>query len=230
MNLRAREKTPIYGLFVLACILLAGSGAFAMRQEFSTYLRTGTVIPRAAQVMPDMVIGLSANSMRSILGDCIGAMKLYNSLTMLYAGEETRDGIVNNCLATADIIAEQSPTLSIAWFTGAYASILRDDVAGFNDRLQRSQLTAPNEQWIVDMRVDLAENNLAKLDTASLAAHEHDLKLMVLSAVGLRNVARRWISDEAFRGRITDILETMPQDAQQRFVINLRRTVGNANH
>lgn len=228
MNSVTQGSRWAYGLLTLACLVLGASGIFAMSQESSAFLRSGPIIDRAKLVEPTMSVGLSADSMRTVLNDCNGAMQRYRSLDMIYQGAETRDNIVRNCFETADHIAAQSPTLSIAWYTGAFAAALLGDKPAFNERLQRSQLTAPNEQWIVDIRVDLAENYLADLDSLSLVAHEKDLQLMVRSALGLRNVARRWIRDEGFRARIADIVEIMPQDVQRRFVTNLQRAVRNA--
>jgi hypothetical protein len=228
MSSVVRQRGPAYAVLAMVCLALAAGGALAMREEFSTYLRTGSIVNRAKQITPDMTIGLSTNTMRATLGDCVGTMQRFKSLEMMFEPPETRAGILNNCLATADEIAGRAPSLSLAWFTGAYAAIMLSDIAGFNDRMRRSQLTAPSEQWLADMRVELAETHLSDLDAQTRAAHEEDLKLMVRSAVGLRNVAKRWIRDENFRARIADIVETMPEETQKRFITNLQRAVRNA--
>lgn len=224
----AVRQGPAYALLAMVCVTLAVAGAFAMREEFSAYLRTGSIVNRVKQVTPDMTIGLSTNSMRAALGDCVGAMQRFKSLEMMYEAPESRASILENCLAIADEIAARAPSMSLAWFTGAFAAITLNDTVGFNDRMRRSQLTAPSEQWLVDMRVELAETHLSDLNAQALAAHEEDLKLMVRSAVGLRNVAKRWIRDDTFRTRIADIVENMPQETQQRFITNLQRAVRNA--
>jgi hypothetical protein len=228
MNSRARRGGITYALLAFACLALSAGGAVAMREEMSIYLRTGPVIARAKQITPSTTVGFSADGMRATLRDCVMAMQRYKSLEMAYETPETKERILSNCLEISDLIAERAPSFSYAYFSGAFAAILLGDKEGFNARMRRSQLTAPNEQWLVDLRVDLGETHLADLDPAGFVAHEDDLRLMVRSAVGLRNVAKRWIGDEDFRVRIADIVEAMPQETQRRFIVNLERAVRNA--
>lgn len=92
MSSVVRQRGPAYAVLAMVCLALAAGGALAMREEFSTYLRTGSIVNRAKQITPDMTIGLSTNTMRATLGDCVGTMQRFKSLEMMY--ETDRKSVV----------------------------------------------------------------------------------------------------------------------------------------
>jgi len=216
--------------FATVSLLLAVGGAFAAREEITVYQRTGTLTQRAKAITPAATIGLSSDSFKVNLTDCVLFFQRIGSLEARFETSETLTTVMQNCLAVADQVTRRAPSMSLSWFTGAYAAILLGDAKGFNERFVRSRLTGPTEQWMADLRISLAEGHLAALDGQSLAAHDDDLRLMVQSSLGLRNVALRYIKDEGFRERVEMIVETLPEVAQQRFLNNLNREVRDAGY
>ena len=198
-----------------------------MREEAATYFHGGaTSVQRvAATVNLDRVAGLSIATQQATLLDCDAALRTPNSLEMRFLPEQVRIDMVPHCRTVADEIAASAPTTSMAWFVGARASTQLDDWPGFNDRLLRSQLTGPTEQWIAERRVALAEDNYDRLDERTRAGNERDLRMLIGSLSGIYALTRRYLDDPAFRERITAIVESMPEASQARFLSVLRRQI-----
>ena len=225
-----RTRTDNITLLVAGLALAAGS-VVAGWQEFLVFYRPGdTQVTRAAELTSTTTLGLSISSATATVGDCVGAMSRIQSLEMRYQPEEVRTGLVEHCQALADRAVETSPTLSYAWYAGALAASIREDYAGMNFRLVRSQLTSPSEQWLAENRVNLAEEHFEHLDTQSLTSHQSDLALLVQSGIGLRSIARRYIAQADFRSRISDVVEQMPPAVQERFIGALNRAIRNAGY
>jgi len=110
-------------LLALGSIVLSCAGVFAAREEFSTYLRTGSYLERAKQITPDMTMGLSSNSMQATLLDCLNLLAHFESLELCFETEETRTALLNKCLAVADEIGARAPTRSLVWFAAASAML-----------------------------------------------------------------------------------------------------------
>jgi hypothetical protein len=216
-------------LAVLSLGLTVGAAA-ALYQESGAYLRPGlTSIERARAAAADSGrFGLSHGAMVISLQDCITAMNQSKSLEMLYVPAPDREALYSGCNDLASNVRAQSPANGLAWLAGAHASLLTGDLTGFNADLATSQMVTPTEQWIAEQRVQLAEDNLEKLDGAALAAHDADLHMLVSGGIGLRSLAQRYMRDEAFRQRIAAIVETMPLENQQRFLNSLRSAIRNA--
>lgn len=137
--------------------------------------------------------------------------------------EEPRQRLQTNCLELADQVSAEAPSSTFAWYVGALAAAQLGDMSGFNSRHYRSQVAGPWEQWAAERRVDLAEDYFSDLDPQVLERHLGDLTLLAQSNRGVRSIASRYVSDPDFRERITLIVETLPQDIQQRFLSNVQR-------
>ncbi|MCO6187474.1 hypothetical protein [Rhizobium sp. L1K21] len=127
------------------------------------------------------------------------------------------------CRTIVDGILETNPTDSFAWTIRAYASATLQDYEGMNHDLVMSWRTGPNEQWIARHRVDLEEKNVSNLSADARKINANDLKILILSQGGVLSIAKRYWSDDAFKKRITDIVETMPEKYQRRFVNWVRK-------
>lgn len=218
--------------FVLAMtsLTLTVAAAAAMYQESRAYIRFGsTDIDRARIVAADSLhVGLSNGAMEISLQACIAAMKRSKSLEVQYLSDDDRDALYLGCEEVAKNVRTQSPANGLAWLAAAYASLVNGNIPDFNTDLATSQFVTPTEQWIAEQRVQLAEDNLSSLDARALAAHDADLRMLVSGGIGLRSIAQRYMRDEAFRERLTHIVETMPPENQQRFLDSLRSVIRNA--
>lgn len=131
------------------------------------------------------------------------------------------------CEKVASEIIAAMPTNSYAWWVKAFAHAALGDEKQFNDSMQRSQLTGPNEQWIADLRVRFSEDNFALLSEASKAAHEKDIALLALSSSGAETVANKYISNPNSRERIIRIVEKLPAATQRNFLSRVRNAKQN---
>ena len=208
----------------ILALMLAIGGGWIVYQEGATYLVEGrSGIDRTVAALDHPVpAGISMLSRRATLLDCRSTLVSLDSLTMRYYGPQVRTGAITHCEALADVITERAPNDSLAWYVGALAAAAAQDWPGMSKRLRASQISGPNEQWVAQPRASLAEDNFEHLDGAVLAGQEQDLKLLVSSGLGIRSIARRYVTNPEFRERIITIVETLPPLDQRRFATNVR--------
>jgi hypothetical protein len=221
------RNLALHAALALIGAALAVTGAWAMREESAAYLAGGpsSIARAAAWTTQPVPPGLSIFTQKLTMLDCDNALSAMGSLEMRYLDAQRSAAIGPACLALADELVADAPTFSYAWYVGARASTLAGDWTGFNDRLLRSQLSGPNEQWIAERRAALAEDNLARLSDLARSAHDDDLRMLVRSDRGIATIATRYVSDAAFRDRITAIVETMTPPDQQRFIGSVRNAL-----
>jgi hypothetical protein len=211
------DNTATRRAVLFLSLALLGGGAWVGYREASPYFKSGIEdterIAALAEAVPTP--GPSIASERLILDNCVRTIgSTYGRLQ-----SATRKAAVNgNCLKAADAAVRQNPSSSYAWYVGALTSALTGDASGMNMRLLRSQQTGPSEQWIAELRVPLAEDHLADLSPEVRANHDRDLKMLVASTRGISSIANRYVTEAAFRERITAIVETMSEADQSRFV------------
>jgi hypothetical protein len=222
-------KRTAEALLIFAGLCLAGASAFAAAQEATVYLRgNGTVVQRAMALFDDPSSGLSNTSKMLTLADCDAALDSLRTLEMRYQPEERQKAVPALCRTIASDVAASVPTMGYAWFVGAKAALAAGDIDAFNRYFVVSAALSPTELNLALTRVHIAENNLALLDETARAAEDNDLRLLVRSGLGVRNVAARYVADVNFRQRIADIVEEMPVPIQQRFLDRLNSAVRNA--
>ncbi|ODT72408.1 MAG: hypothetical protein ABS75_04710 [Pelagibacterium sp. SCN 63-23] len=212
------------------CALCFAAAAYAAVQEFSGFLRFGTTVERIQQINADTPTGLSTSSMAMVLNDCSRAVTYARSLEFRYLGEQATRTIFEVCEAKVGAITALSPTNSLAWLTSARLAGQSGNLERLNSDLANSRLVAPNEQWLADLRIELAETYLSDLSAENRAGHDQDLRLMIISGVGLGKMAARYIRHEDFRDRITAIVETVPAFNQNKFINSLNRILRNAGY
>jgi hypothetical protein len=166
--------------------------------------------------------GPSAYSKMVALKDCSYGLE---PIVVNIRGAENTAQFAAICMKTAAEITQTMPTNSYGWYVMAQAAAQLNDVDNFKTGYLNSFLTGPHEQWITVQRVDLAENNLAKLTPEMMAAHEKDIALLAVSTKGVQAIARRYVSDVNFRDRVTDIVAKLPDANQRRFLNLVRRSV-----
>ena len=209
-------------LAMLLSLAVLGGGAFVAYEEASAYFANGLLPREKFAILADGAefVGLSTTAKRIVLDNC------YDGLVAVYARTQPadrRDRLAEECRKVIDEMVARTPAHSFAWFVGAHAAARLDDTEGVIERLRQSQITGPNEQWITELRVQLAETYLDRLPADVRALHDRDLALLAASAKGVESIAARYVRDPSFRERITAIVEKMPQSDQRRFLSNVRR-------
>ncbi|TPP03696.1 hypothetical protein [Rhizobium glycinendophyticum] len=157
----------------------------------------------------------------------LACMQGMTGLWYSVADDAQRQMLAKNCLDLALQYTAKTPVDSFGWVLAARASFILHNVDGMNRYLAYSKAAGPNEQWIAAHRVELFETARTNLSEINKTNAERDLELMVTSLTGIRSVAQRYLSDADFRERITDIVETLPERDQRRFITNVRRAASN---
>ncbi|KKB09808.1 hypothetical protein [Devosia chinhatensis] len=196
---------------------------WAAAQEAEAFLVSGTTpVDRVAALTPNPTTpGLAVGTRELALRDCATVVNRLGSLEMLYRPEAERQAMAEACLEMASSITAEMPNYSYGWYVGAAAAAALKDWTEMNDRLWRSQVSGPTEQWIAMERVALSERYVDKLDARALAAEDADLRMIVVSSRGIRALARSYVSRPQFRERVTGIVESMPSRDQRRFLFVL---------
>jgi hypothetical protein len=201
-------------------LALATSGAAVAYVEAKAYLSAGIVPRERFDVLAtgNIDVGLSSASHTLFLNNC------YEALTSVAARLQParRALVAANCLASADRISAEEPANSFAWYVASLSAAKAGDIPGMVRRLRVSQISGPSEQWIVELRVDLAEDHLAALSPDALAGHDGDLTLLAQSQRGVSSIAQRYVRQADFRERITALVEKLPAAQQQRFLDYVR--------
>lgn len=224
--MRDRRARGSPGLLVLSLtsLLLAGGSAYALLAESGPYLFAGSGLSQRVEALAGgkLHAGLSRPARDLVLDDCV---QVAGSLFGLSLRTDLRNAAIANCADAAAGFAAASPAYSYAYYVEALMAAERNDPATLNRALTTARAVAPTEQWLAELRVKLAEEQLAQLEPATLAGHEADLGLLVMSQRGIRTIARRYAAVESFRGRITAIVENLPVEQQKRFIVALRKEI-----
>lgn len=209
------------GAMLFVTLALVTSGAAVAYVEANAYLSAG-ILPAEhfdALATGDIDIGLSVASHTLILSNCYEAL---TSVAARLRPAARRNTVAANCLMVADRISAGEPANSFAWYIAALAASESGDIPTMTQRLRMSQISGPSEQWIVELRVNLAEDHLAALTPDALLGHEDDLTLLVQSQRGVASIAQRYVRQAEFRERITALVEKLPAEQQRSFLYNVR--------
>ena len=217
-----RTRTILLLVLAGAFGVLCAYAATLAQREYTAY-RAGTTWSVAEfQELSGPRLALSHASNQNWLDGCLRAVTSIEG-RLLYGESHTR--LLENCKRVADAITTASPNNAYAWYFQAYLALQNEVENDFNDALLKSYEFGPTEQWIAELRVPLAERGLASLSALALEGHQKDLGLLVQSRRGIGSIARRYVRDPVFRARITDVVETLPQPAQQQFLRTLKAEV-----
>lgn len=147
------------------------------------------------------------------------------SVETLFLPSKARLQLVQACQNLILGIVETSAQNAYAWFALAYFAQEQSQTGEVNRTLLRSYDTGPYEQWIAEQRVPVAEAALPALSDAAKAGHLQDLAMLVQSHRGIRAIAQRYVQNEGFRDRITNVVEKLSTDDQKRFLRILQHEV-----
>lgn len=217
-------RLPWMTVFAAGVLGMSGAAAY---YELAPYFTGGTDSQARYQALVDgdTVIGISSFSHRVVLNGCLEAT---NSIYGRLQSAERRNAVIAHCRAEAADITERTPSNGFAWLMLARLAGLTGDITEMNRDLAMSRATAPFEQWVAELRVDLAENRLADLSPENQAGNNEDLAMLVQTRRGIATIAHRYVREQDFRQRITDIVETLPEEDQARFVDNVRAVARDA--
>ncbi len=212
-------------IFVFATIL-ALSSLFALVKESAPFFSERNSEQARFERLEnsqEIKLGLSIYSNHLELDDCLEALAKPFGMAQPTV---RRKKIFSSCQDLALNIVNMNPSYSYAWFIAAFSSVGLGQYEDFNYQLEQSQNTAPNAQWLAELRVNLAERHKDNLVPSTQRGQERDLILLVKSKRGVANIARRYVSDISFRQRIILLVEVLPEDEQAKFVRNVKEAAG----
>lgn len=218
----AARKKSVHLLQLVGALVLCVGGAFAAFGEAKSYLSGGSVPQEhfAALEQDSQVAALSVASSRLVLDNCYDAIEgVYGRLQPA----DKRQAVATTCAARASEITRSMPSYSYAWFVNALSASELGNTAALADNLRRSQVTGPSEEWIAELRVNLAEAHLDNLPDDVRQQNDRDLAVLAESYRGVSSIATRYVNDAAFRERITAIVEKLPDEFQRRFISYVQR-------
>lgn len=213
-------RSGFLGAYALVLVAFAAWFTYA---ELRPFLSGGGDREARYQAMVEHNIksGLSAYSQDIVLRGCLEA------ITSVYGRLQPaaqRAAVRAHCETETAVITQLTPTNAFGWFTRALVAAWDNNVEEMNNSLNMSRMTGLNEQWIAELRVDLAEDNHQKLDALNLAGNDTDIVMLINSQRGIRAIAQRYLAQPAFRQRVTAFVETLPEERQRAFVSTVRQT------
>lgn len=219
MSIRKVSLLSLAGLFFILAIATVG----VAKKELSATMRAplwGAETSLGPGIKPPL-----AYSIRADYASIDTCLHLTNSVSALLLPSSERLKRAQWCQNLAKKILETSKYNAYAWFALANFAHISGQAKLVNQALEQSYGTGPNEQWIAEQRVPLAEERVATLSDAALQGHLRDLAVLTQSKRGIRAIAHRYLRDPDFRGRITNIVENLPTEDQRRFLRVLQREV-----
>jgi hypothetical protein len=203
----------------LALVIAGGVAAATEAQPFLAF--SGSDAERlVALETPQQPPWQSAVARRVVLDTCLWAT---TSVFGRLAAVDQRQSVLAGCESYAADTLRDYPTHSFAAYIAALEAATLADQAHFVSYLSRSQDLGPNEGWIAELRVPLAEDHLDWLDQHAREGHDRDLGVLVQTQHGVALVARLYLRDDQSRNRIAAIVEGLPEAAQRRFVSAVRQ-------
>jgi len=220
-----QNRFSVLALAIFGIVTLA-LGAWVLTQETETYLyNAGTALTSIDQRPEGAPSGLGISTRRDLLQECELTLRSSQSIELALQPNIDYARLRSKCADIAQSIAQNSPVFSLAWAVAAEAASQTSDWDAMNLYLKSSQLSGPNEQTIGRVRFEVADSNFDKLNADGRSLYDQDLEMLVRSQKGIPYIARRYILDDQFRSRITQVLETMNPADQRRYISTLRRMV-----
>lgn len=213
-------------ILIVSALILGSSGGYLAAREFAPF--AFSFAPRS-EIFERLMLE-PAPVPPSTFGTNVALEICDETMTRLsfYLAPTARmSAVAHSCIETAGTAVSQMPSHSYGYYIGALAHYALGEVETAVAALERSQAVGPNEQWLAERRVALAELHYATLGTYAGAGHLADLALLAQSRRGIRSIAARYIASPAFRERVTAIVETLPEEIQQRFVTVVRAEARN---
>jgi hypothetical protein len=201
-----------------AGILAIALGLSTINIESAPLLSGDSLTQRVSQwtvEAPGTPFSVSAQNL--LLADCETVLANPNALALRYLEDDVRTRIPQACRAIAENIIRAMPASGYGWLVVALAAGRQGDNPALNAAIRQSRTMTPTEAWIAEDRLALAANNLAILEPETIAAYEQDIR-MLAQTQRVDLVAELYAQNLQSRDRISAIVESLPPEAQQRFV------------
>jgi hypothetical protein len=213
--------------FLLLSLFLFAAGVTLVIVEAAPFFRSaGDNEARwHSLVGSSLPAGISTTARDLVINDCLWATK---SVYGRVANTAERIGVLDSCRSFLIQHVAAFPTDPYGFAVQAAVEGVLGHKGDFDLALQRSQATGPYEEWVSEVRVPLAELHLDWLSQLTAAGHLADLAVLVQTQRGVRAIAARYVNEPAFRERITEVVETLPTNAQLRFLQAVRHVVPRA--
>jgi hypothetical protein len=218
-------------LFLLAaalhlCILVLVGNLAARESAIFDYGPVQDSGFRSKALTNTLDTGYSHYSAMRLMSSCASSL---SSFEQQLARPQDQTAFAQKCKSFADAIIQTAPHHSFAWIVSAMSAQQAGDLGAMNAGLLKSQMIAPNEQWLAISRYQLASEHLDSLTPEAIAAYDADLALLAQSTFGVRAIAERYVSNPDFRDRITGIVSNLPNDTQRRFLNSVKTVIKNNN-
>ena len=219
-NLNNNNKISLAAIFIFTIFLAIISG-FAFLIEIKPFLASNTSPTARFNILEknNVTASLSLSANRLKLNNCLEA--LAGPIGMAQPTSR-RKNVLTSCQKLARNITKSMPTHAFAYYIGAFASAELRQYETFNFQVVASQKTAPNEQWLAELRVDLVEDKREYINTQTNLSQNKDLTLLAKSAKGVKSIANRYVKQPKFRERITSLVETLSPNEQREFIRNVK--------
>ena len=224
-NAMEQSQKPLIWSMLAISVCVLGIGVFALRSEATaTVMGSGsTRLPQFVQAMAGEVqLPLSVEGRRVLLDTCEMALQPSLPLVLRFASNEQRQKIAPFCGNLAQAAVEVSGADSYAWAILSMAQMQSGDLALAEQSLIRSALTAPTEAWIARTRFDFVQDHYDAFAPEVHAIGDADALLLIDGSFG-HVVARRYVTDPAFRQRTEALLESQSPQVQRRFLSLVRQ-------
>lgn len=224
MSRRARKIQLILALTGL--VLVAASAWIGVR-EYRVFLTMQQPMsqpgPDTQTGTPPLVAGWAYRTQWRQLDRC--ATKQLG-ITALLATDETRISDASACLALAAEILRRAPTLSPAHFAVAVSSYRLGDLDVTRRALASARLTARNEGWQADRRMQLALLAFDSYPPDIQTGLEQDIDVLIRHFETLSAVSRAYVAYPHARAIITAQAEKQSPEIQEQFLTHVRQLTG----
>jgi hypothetical protein len=212
-------------LFAIFAFCIVSLAMFLLWQRESVVLNYGAADSEeiySAIYDGEAKVSYSAYGEQRILDACLRGM---TGLIARASAPEYNQEFAQRCKSIADAVLRQDATSSFALAVRANANAVNGDFDAMNQDLVASWQTGKSEQWIAATRNMTSQAYLGKLSEDARKANDQDLAILVVSYSGIQSIARLYRDNPDFRERITNIVSTLPDLDQRRFVSSVRRAV-----
>jgi hypothetical protein len=189
----------------------AGLALFGGRPALSSYLRS-----------PKYMEPLSIRGEYSLSEAC--HLETFSLDAMLRPIPE-REAFAKVCLARLTALVGSSPANAFAWVVVAELAGYLGQAGLATRALEEASKIAPNEQWLAERRVDVAERYRGLVGEAVSSLEDYDLAMLVRSSAGIRSIAKRYVDQPDFRERVFRVVSQLSPADQARFIADLNTVV-----
>ena len=208
---------------VVAFFILAVASAVTAKKEI--IMARQAPLWRVEDLLAQDAEQFSAYSIRADYLAIDACLRMTNTVESLLLPSAERAKRARHCQALTENLLRKSPQNAYGWYAVARFAQISRQPDEMNHALEQSYFAGPNEQWIAEQRVELAESMLVALSEAAKTGHQNDLAMLVQSKRGIQAIALQYVNNPGFRDRIAAIVEALPAEDQRRFLRVLRREV-----